>query len=431
MSKYEMLDYDELQRRIGIEPGETWYCGGNPAEDVTYEEAGVTYNDVMAYVGRNPHIVGGLCLTEDINVNGLLLNHRDLNGTIWLCTGIEGWWTLPPSEIPDVPKPFWDGSLLTTGRYLMRTITISGCFIPPHPSYVWYNRDALIRVSAVVRGVGLLAMCGNENPVLNQSLTPDDPFYDPPKMTIIQTNDVPLIETIKPGGFTQFSLSFRCVNPVKLSVYEKSASLKIEDTSGALKVTRERYYRAFSMSAAEDAGPTTEYSEVLQILDTGNQRKYSEVQEVNLDSPIKDEELTESGTYDPTAYKTTESEQSIVLHNAGNYFAFPIFVFDEIIGATQDKPVTVRNLTTGESMQIRKAVTAGNQLVIDTNMRRVGVVDAGTSAPSWKWDDRAYLSLTSQWITLAPGNNTLILSKPGDVTVPILPRVYWRDTWIG
>ena len=55
--------------------------------------------------------------------------------------------------------------MLTTGRYLTRTITISGCFIPPDQSLVWYNRDALIRVASIVRGVGLLAMCGNESPV--------------------------------------------------------------------------------------------------------------------------------------------------------------------------------------------------------------------------------------------------------------------------
>src|SRR3982751_2039037 len=101
----------------------------------------------MTYTGWNPSIAGGLCLTNDINVNGLLLNHRDLNGTIWICTGIDGWWTTPPAEISDVPKPFWDGSLLTTGRYTVRTITISGCFIPPDKSLVWYNRKALIQVS--------------------------------------------------------------------------------------------------------------------------------------------------------------------------------------------------------------------------------------------------------------------------------------------
>lgn len=446
MSVYEMLDYDEMQRRIGIEPGEPWYCGGNPANDASYEEVGATYDDIFAYTGRSPKLVGGLCLTEDINVNGLLLNHRDNNNTIWLCTNIEGWWTLPPSEIPDVPRPYWDGSMLTTGRYLARTITISGVFMPPHPSLVWYNRDALLRVSSAVRGVGLLAMCGNEDPVISHATTPDHPFLDPPKMTLIQTNDVPLIETVKANGFTQFELSFRCVNPTKISVYEKQKTIPVENDD----IVRKRRYKAISQPASA-GGQTTEYAEVLRVEDSAAKRHYSELKEVNLDALIEDEEFTELNpptrppgmsdaayqrlvdAYVDQYYDSKTSLKTIVLHNAGNYFASPTFVFAEITGATPDALLTVRNLTTEETLQIQRSVTEGRQLVIDTGMRRVGEVDPETSAVSWKWDDRNYMTLASQWITLAPGDNTIIVSRPTGqgVKVPTLPRVYWRDTWIG
>jgi len=427
MSKYEMLDYDNLMRRVGLAPGETWFCGDNPPEDWKYEEAGFTYNDVRAsYEGRNQGH-GTLCLSEDINVNGLLLNHRDRNNTIWLCTGVEGWWTLPPSELPDIPKPYWDGSMLTTGRYLMRTVTISGCFIPPDASWVRYNRDALIRSAAVVRGVGLLAMCGNESP----EITLDHPFFDPPKMAIIQMADVPLIETTKPNGFTQFSMSFRCVQPTKLSVYENIQTLPVEDAG----VTRERRYQAVSEPASEP-GQTTEYAEVLQIENTSGKRKYSDFKNVNLDSLIKDEEYTES--QDPAdvaaAYREKDTAETVVLYNAGNYFAFPIFVFDKIANVSKEFPLTLRNLTTDETMQIQGNVPDGSQLVIDTNLRRVTVADPNTSPTSWVWDRRSLLSLTSQWITLAPGANTIILSKPAAtpaVNMPTNPSVLWRDTWIG
>jgi len=437
VSKYELLNYDELQRRVGIEPGAPWYCGSYPAPEITYDQADLGYNDSMFYTGRGQgHAT--LCLKEDINVNGLLLNHRDLNGTIWLCTGIDGWWTLPPAEIPDVPKPFWDGSLLTTGRYLTRTITISGCFIPPDPSLVWYNRNALIQVSSIVRGIGLLALCGNETDVINHAETPDDPFLDPPKMAIIQTADVPLIDTTKANGFTQFSLSFRSVYPTKISVYENHESLPIEDTSGEFAVIRERRYRAFGTPDT----PITDYGEVRNTFDPddpGGTRNYSEVEKVNLDSIIKDEQWTDADwEADPPTpeerneyYKETGTSQSTVLHNSGNYFAFPIFVFDTITGATPELPVIVRNLTTSESMTIQRPVPSGRQLVVDTGMRRVGVVEDASAPPSWEWDDRNYLTLTSEWISLAPGDNTIVVTKPGEVVVPKLPIVYWRDTWIG
>jgi len=428
MSQYEMMDYDNLLRRVGITPGETWFCGNNPAEEWEYEQDGFTYDDVRStYTGRGQGH-GALCLTEDINVNGLLLNHRDRNGTIWLCTGIEGWWTLPPSELPDVPKPYWDGSMLTTGRYLVRTITVSGCFIPQDPSLVWYNRDALIRCSSIVRGVGLLAMCGNQSP----EITLDHPLLDPAKMAIIQMADVPLIETTKPNGFTQFSLSFRCVQPTKLSVTEKVETVPVEDGG----ITRERYYKAISEPASEP-GTTTEYAEVLQLGITAEKRRYSGLKKVNLDSLIASEEFTES--QDPAdvaaAYKEDEKAETVVLYNDGNYFAFPIFVFGEIKNVSKDKPLTLHNLTTDEKMQIQGNVVAGNnRLIIDTNLRRVTVADHTTSPASWVWDRRSMLSLTSQWISLAPGANTIILTKPADaptVDVPVDPTVLWRDTWIG
>ncbi len=423
MSKYEMIDYDTLLERVGITPGQTWFCGDNPPTELSYEQAGLTYDALAAYVGNNQLAGGGLCLSEDVNVNGLLLNHRDRNGTIWLCTEVEGWWTLPPSEIPDVPKPYWDGSLLTTGRYLTRTITISGCFIPPDPSLVWYNRDAILRVSSIVRGIGLLAMCGNQS----LEITPTSTFFDAPKMAIIQMNDVPLVETLRPNGFTQFSLSFRCVNPTKISLYEKSATIPVESDG----VVRTRLYRSFSETVAEGGAPTTSYGDLVEIENTAAKRLYSGVERVSLDALIEGEEFTE-GTVDQSPYyQQTAQAQTVTLHNGGNYFAFPIFVFPEVTGATKAAPVTVRNITTGEVMQIQKAVTRGSELVVDTNLRRVGVVDPDTSAVSWKWDDRGAMSLTSHWISLAPGDNTLIMSTPVGVTVPTLPTVLWRDTWIG
>ena len=210
MSVYELIDYDRLLDRIGIDHAQKWFCGNNPAPELTYDELGIHYDDVVPYDGPARHGKGGLCLTSDININGLTFDTRDANGTIWLCTGVEGWWTLPPSESPDVPKPYWDGSLLTTGRYQSRMITVTGCFIPPDPSWVWYNRDMLLRVASIVRGVGLICMCGNESP----DITSASVMYDPSKMAIIQMADVPLVQTAKsPNGFTAFSLSFRCSRP--------------------------------------------------------------------------------------------------------------------------------------------------------------------------------------------------------------------------
>jgi hypothetical protein len=439
-----MLNYDGLMERVGITPGETWFCGDNPPVEWNYQEAGFVYDDVRsAYSGRNQGHAA-LCLGGDINVNGLLLNHRDLNGTVWICNDIEGWWTLPPSEIPEVPKPYWDGNLLTTGRYTARQITVSGCFLPPDPSLVWYNRDALMRVASIVRGVGLIALCGNQSPSLGRA----DPFFDPPKMAVIQMADVPLVETIRPNGFTQFSLSFRCIQPTKLSAYERSTTAPVEDAG----VTRERKYKAISSTAAEEPSPKlpTTYTEVKL-----GERKYTGLRNVNFDSLIPDETYDGEFVFPDRAappynamtdaqyqavldaiiapyYQQAAAAETAVLHNAGNYFAFPVIVFDTITGVSKGHAITLQNLTTGEKMEVQKTVGTGRQLVIDTGQRRVAIVNPDDSPSEWVWDQRAALSLTSEWITLAPGDNTVIASKPAGAAVSLPdPTIYWRDTWIG
>jgi len=417
MSNYELLDYDRLLDRIGINHSETWFCGNNPGPELTYDELGITYDDVVPYDGYPRFGQGGLCLTGDINVNGLLLNTRDANGTTWLCTGIEGWWTLPPSDIPDVAKPYWDGSLLTTGRYQSRTITITGCFIPPDASWVWYNRDQILRVASIVRGVGLLAMCGNASP----DITIDSSMYDPSKMAIIQMADVPMVDTVKPNGFTEFSLSFKCSQPTKLSIHENSKTLPIPSTEML------RAYNSFSRTLAggDETATETTYIELKGTDAPGVFRKYTDVKYYNPDVPIQDEDFV---------FVEGVDIDSLRVHNSGNYFSFPVYVFEEMEGITPTDPFVFANTTTGEVMRIVKPIGTGKQLVVDTGSRRAALVDPGTLPQTWLWNARNYLSLSSAWVTLAAGDNQFFIDRPAGAAFKLKgtqPRIYWRDTWIG
>lgn len=462
MSRYELIDYDRLLARIGIDNQQDWRCGDNPPDPWRYDEANLSYDDIYdtpdpalgqpfgaKYDGRASSMSGALCLTSDININGLLLNHRDINGTIWLCTEIEGWWTLPPSEIPDVPKPYWDGSMLTTGRYLTRTINISGCFIPPSKQLVAYNRDLLIRVASIVRGVGLLAMCGNANAPIDYT-DPEyfDPFFDPSKMAIIQMNDVPLIETTKPNGFTQFSLSFKSVQPTKQSVGERVQTIPFPLGATGSSVHSYRLYDSFD---SETADPTkTDYIELRATPEGPNTRKYSDVRLYNPTNVIADEE--------ELTVEIPVDDEGLNLVNKGNYFAFPIFVFDPFVFndtyldeegnpqpvLPQDRFLEITNTETGESLRVVEEIagptpesggnpaTLGFQLVVDTNARRVALVrkEDLDDPVQWDWNARRYLSLDSAWVSLASGTNRLAVSGP----VSFLgnqPTAYWRDTWIG
>jgi hypothetical protein len=275
-------------------------------------------------------------------------------------------------------------------------------------------------------------------------------------MAIIQMSDVPLIETTKPNGFTQFSLQFKCVQPAKLSIREQSASIPVE----AAGITRKRRYKAFSETTAELPGKeTTQYVDLMEVQGDPVDRTYKGVRELNFSSIIDGEEypvldypsrsvppyntMTDAqyevvkATIVSEYYEQTTAARTTVLHNAGNYFAFPVFVLNPMTHVSKDQVVTLRNWTTGEAMQIQKEVPTGSQLVIDTGMRRVAIVDPLDSPSEWIWDERSAITLTSQWISLAPGDNTVIASmsaKPSggtDTSIPISPTVLWRDTWIG
>lgn len=60
------------------------------------------------------------------------LNYIDDNGCKWMVHDVDGWWELPPPEIPEDSRPYSDdGDYYTAGRYAPRIITITGRIIPP------------------------------------------------------------------------------------------------------------------------------------------------------------------------------------------------------------------------------------------------------------------------------------------------------------
>ena len=50
-----------------------------------------------------PHLTG-MKLQEDISLNDFVFNRIDEFGVVWVITNIEGWWTLPSPEIPDLKR---------------------------------------------------------------------------------------------------------------------------------------------------------------------------------------------------------------------------------------------------------------------------------------------------------------------------------------
>lgn len=165
-------------------------------EDLTQEQENKFVNDALRPL-PNPYITG-MQLNADVILNGLVLNTVDENNVVWVCTGIEGWWTMPDVEIQDVPRGLGDGSYDVNGRYAYRNVTLTGSILPPSSSYVPAARDKLVRALDMVRKSGWLLT--DERPVRGSK---------------VRLNGIPSIEVVNPRGRIDFNISLKAVNPIK------------------------------------------------------------------------------------------------------------------------------------------------------------------------------------------------------------------------
>jgi hypothetical protein len=130
----------------------------------------------------------------------LLLNHTDSDGTRWSLTDIQGWWTLPPAELPELKNSgYLDGSFPIDGRYNARQITVSGVFLPGPDVNVAVPRQRLLRALDAVRGGALFVA--------------KEPVWA--KQSWVYLQDSPKIDTKGASQLTMFEFTLRAVDPIK------------------------------------------------------------------------------------------------------------------------------------------------------------------------------------------------------------------------
>jgi hypothetical protein len=148
---------------------------------------------------EKPYITG-LKLEGDISINGLVLNAIDSDNTIWVCTDIENWWTLPAPEVPNIQRGLDDGSYDVRGRWLARDITIKGTILPSSAAKASVAREKLIRAFDLVYNGGWLLV--NEAPV---------------RASYVRLVGALTIESINAKGRMDFTAMLRSGDPVKYS----------------------------------------------------------------------------------------------------------------------------------------------------------------------------------------------------------------------
>ena len=130
----------------------------------------------------------------------LLLNHTDADGTRWSLTDLDGWWTLPPPELPALQRSgYLDGNFPVDGRYTFRSIQVSGVFIPGPNVSLAVPRQRLLRALDAVRGGALFVA--------------KEPVWA--KQAWVYLESQPKMTTRSKNQLTNFEFTLRAVDPVK------------------------------------------------------------------------------------------------------------------------------------------------------------------------------------------------------------------------
>lgn len=165
-----------------------------------------------------PHLTG-MKLKADVSLGSLVLNTIDSNGVVWVCTDIDGWWSHPDPDIPDVTRGWRDGSYDARGRWQARQLTLNGSFLPHDPSLLPAARDTLIRATNLVYTGAWLKT--QENPT---------------RASYVRLSGKPGITTVNARGRTDFSIGLRAADPIKYSWNESDPDGYDLETTPARKL---------------------------------------------------------------------------------------------------------------------------------------------------------------------------------------------------
>jgi hypothetical protein len=147
-----------------------------------------------------PHITG-MKLLADVKINGLTLNTADeLTGIVWVCSDIDGWWDLPNADVPDIQRGLDDGSYDVRGRWVARSLTLSGSILVPDSSLSAGARDTFFTyISPLLKTGGWLIV--------------NEPNYK--KAAFVRLVGSPQVKNVNARGRMDFTIQLRAGDPIK------------------------------------------------------------------------------------------------------------------------------------------------------------------------------------------------------------------------
>jgi len=294
----------------------------------------------------------------------LLLNFTAQDGTRWMLNDLDGWWTLPPAALPDLPRPgYLDGSFPVDGRYEPRVITMRGTFWPGPNVSASVPRLRLLRALDAVRGGALLVV--------------KEPVW--PKHSWVWLSDQPRVHTVNGMGVTEFEVQLKAIDPIKY--HSGQDGLRRYDLEYAGSLDGRDYSQDVQVGQRFEPNPRRRFTADLGL--------------------------------------TVATE----VVNAGTSKVYPRFF---IYGPATNAAIT--NATTGQRMVFQGTIQAGKMLLVDCYWRIAVLANAASSLATYggygdlEGENRRWmLRLSSPWIHLQPGVNDLFY-QASDVIVPVPPE---------
>jgi hypothetical protein len=160
-------------------------------------------------------LLPGFVDRADVRLGNAVFNAYDRNGVAWIVQDIEGWWDLPEVNIPDDPRPFeQDGSYYTPGRYMPRTMTLTGTLVPPAGVQQGFPLTPTRDLAAYARQVLAASLDLSRSTAV---LAVDE---EVPKQAEVQLASRPSFRNSKINGATDFSVPLKAGDPRKYAQVE-------------------------------------------------------------------------------------------------------------------------------------------------------------------------------------------------------------------
>tara|TARA_B110000503_G_scaffold126803_1_gene195819 strand:- start:5620 stop:6657 length:1038 start_codon:yes stop_codon:yes gene_type:complete len=311
----------------------------------------------------------GLKLKEDIVLNGLTFNTIDENNVVWIVSDIDGWWTLPENEIPDLPRGWGDGSYDAIGRWANRVITISGTFLTQYPEDAPAARATLMNALNLVKTGGWL--------VVYEDKTDENPNVNG-KSAYVRLSGSPQITSTNARGRHDFTIGLKAVDPIKYEYVDGQAD----------------GYRSSLVTVDTE------------ILDEGSPTGYYGGSTI----------INNEGTIAVPIIIEMPFGLTIPDANALPY----------IENSTTDQRIT---FNTGTESDRRLELDTYNREVLDVRYQLIaGAIDPNKTDPLNVLNGRANMNVIAGWIYLNPGSNDIFA---GNFAQSTEITILYKSGWIG